>query len=214
MLQLHLRMILLFLLYYTFFDQVFNSALYFFREEIDAIGDWTKVFMNYITEDTLTSFKSFLKILMENRMKKYSWLGWYYLGLYIIYVAVTYYQSKDLDEFCEKMMKHTKHVLQFLLYGEQTLPKVRQNQLGEAEEGNKKISDKKVVRTAVCWCCLESDTPLLRCGGCMKARYCGQRCQEEDWGRHGAWCRRRERKVEKRRKKKSRTITETNCEVD
>ena len=42
-----------------------------------------------------------------------------------------------------------------------------------------------------CWNChaLESEeVRLLKCGGCKKARYCDQACQEQDWDRHQEHC--------------------------
>ena len=45
----------------------------------------------------------------------------------------------------------------------------------------------------ICWNC-HSKEKLLKCSGCMRARYCGQRCQEADWERHGGYCEARQRK--------------------
>ena len=42
-------------------------------------------------------------------------------------------------------------------------------------------------RQKICWNCHSSEL-LLKCSGCMRARYCDQECQEEDWGRHRDWC--------------------------
>ena len=42
-----------------------------------------------------------------------------------------------------------------------------------------------------CWNChaFESEElELLKCGGCKKARYCDQECQEQDWDRHQEHC--------------------------
>ena len=42
-----------------------------------------------------------------------------------------------------------------------------------------------------CWSCNKPGQSLLKCSVCRKARYCGEPCQGEDWGRHREWCRRR-----------------------
>ena len=55
----------------------------------------------------------------------------------------------------------------------------------ETPEG---LKEKKAV---ICWKCLAGPDLVYRlylCGWCMKARYCGYKCQEEDWDRHGDWC--------------------------
>ena len=213
MLKLNILQLFIFILV---FDKVLNSLNFFYKREIDAIGDFAIVIRNYISGDNETPLTTFLKTLMQDRIdhfKKYSWVGWFYVAYYvlsIIYVGVTFYKSKDLEDFCEKMKSQTKDI-EALLGEDNTLQKMMNRQLGV----NKKISYKKVV----CWCCLEPGIPLLRCGGCMKARYCGHKCQREDWCRHGDWCRERggrwrERKMEKRRKKKIGGRTDTSCEVD
>ena len=48
-------------------------------------------------------------------------------------------------------------------------------------------------RRRICWICHAQGT-LLKCSGCMRARYCDQRCQEADWARHGGYCEARQRK--------------------
>ena len=45
----------------------------------------------------------------------------------------------------------------------------------------------------LCWNC-HTREKLLKCSGCMRAWYCGQRCQEADWDRHGGYCEARMRK--------------------
>ena len=212
MLKLNTLQLLIFILVC---DNIINSFDFFYKREINAIGDFAIVIMNYISgRHNKTPLIIFVKTLMQDRIhfKKYSWGCWFNVAclLSIIYVGVTFYKSVDLDDFCEKMKSQTKD-LEFLLGEDNTLQKMMQRQLGV----NKKISNKKVV----CWCCLELGIPLLRCGGCMKARYCGHKCQREDWCRHGDWCRERggrwrERKMEKRRKKKMGGRTDTSCEVD
>ena len=48
-------------------------------------------------------------------------------------------------------------------------------------------------RRRICWNC-HAQGRLLKCSGCMRAWYCGQRCQETDWARHGGYCEARMRK--------------------
>ena len=66
-----------------------------------------------------------------------------------------------------------------------------------------------------CWNCGYQSDFLLKCSGCKKARYCGETCYEEGWGKHQEWC---NKKVEKRKGKMGNNIrTEMdNCddEVD
>jgi len=49
----------------------------------------------------------------------------------------------------------------------------------------------------ICWNCSRpaDATPLLKCKGCRKARYCHDKCQAEDWEVHADYC---ERKMKKR----------------
>ena len=48
-------------------------------------------------------------------------------------------------------------------------------------------------RRRICWNCHAQGT-LLKCSGCMRAWYCGQRCKEADWDRHGGYYEARQRK--------------------
>jgi hypothetical protein len=50
-----------------------------------------------------------------------------------------------------------------------------------------------------CWSCNKPGKSLLKCSVCRKARYCGEPCQWEDWGRHREWCRRSEKKLKEKR---------------
>ena len=34
----------------------------------------------------------------------------------------------------------------------------------------------------------EDGSKLLKCRGCLVARYCGETCQSEDWSRHRGYC--------------------------
>ena len=55
-----------------------------------------------------------------------------------------------------------------------------------------------------CWSCDKPGRSLLKCSACRKARYCGEACQWEDWGRQREWCRRRGQMRERREKRKQR----------
>ena len=63
----------------------------------------------------------------------------------------------------------------------------------------------------ICWTCGITASSLLKCSGCRKARYCGESCQREDWGRHKDWCGKRKEVREKRRRieklQESQTLT-------
>ena len=51
----------------------------------------------------------------------------------------------------------------------------------------------------ICWTCHLPGSSLLKCSGCKKARYCGETCYREDWGRHREWCGKRRERREQRR---------------
>ena len=71
--------------------------------------------------------------------------------------------------------------------------------------------------TRICWTCGNPGGSLLRCSGCRKARYCGEACYREDWGRHREWCGKRRERREKRRRKEilTESLTQTyNGEMD
>ena len=53
----------------------------------------------------------------------------------------------------------------------------------------------------ICWTCGIPACSLLKCSGCRKARYCGETCQMEHWGRYKDWCGERKERREKRRRK-------------
>ena len=76
----------------------------------------------------------------------------------------------------------------------------------ETEKSNatEKIKKRSIAVTRphksdFCWSCHRSDKSLLKCAGCRRARYCGEDCYREDWGRHGEWCGRRREKREKKK---------------
>ena len=52
-----------------------------------------------------------------------------------------------------------------------------------------------------CWFCAKPGRSLLKCSVCRKARYCGETCQWEDWGRHRKICKSREKRREGKRKR-------------
>jgi len=89
----------------------------------------------------------------------------------------------------------------------------------DAKENLKNIKGNKTSKPPTvfsCWMCAKPGKGMLKCSVCRKARYCGETCQWEDWGRHKKMCRvegeKREEK-EKRKKRRS-TIIEEENEVD
>jgi len=87
--------------------------------------------------------------------------------------------------------------------------------LVELLDNNKQIDENKVraedIQTETqksertksvkcCWSCGEEDIKLFKCGGCMKAFYCGDKCIQTDWEVHQRWC---SKMKEKRQKKKN-----------
>merc|ERR1719312_1044171 len=54
------------------------------------------------------------------------------------------------------------------------------------EETKDQKNERKADKIKVCWKCSSSTKSL--CTGCRKARYCGERCQEEDWEKHKEYC--------------------------
>ena len=60
----------------------------------------------------------------------------------------------------------------------------------------------KTMEKIICWSCHAREgkgVKLIKCSGCKKAMYCGQRCKDADWERHGGYC---EAKQEKRRRRR------------
>ena len=53
---------------------------------------------------------------------------------------------------------------------------------------------------------------MLRTDNLMQARYCGERCQRADWGRHGDYCVKMQEKIRKKKevKKSEKERTEMN----
>merc|ERR1712181_23453 len=52
-----------------------------------------------------------------------------------------------------------------------------------------------------CWHCRKCPVELSVCKGCKKARYCDEKCQNEDWAEHEAFCRKRQRRQKRRQRK-------------
>jgi len=73
----------------------------------------------------------------------------------------------------------------------------------------------KVPTVFSCWMCKKPGKGMLKCSVCRKARYCGETCQWEDWGRHRKFCKIEGMKREEREKrKKKRKSTGVEEEVD
>merc|ERR1711974_394457 len=53
---------------------------------------------------------------------------------------------------------------------------------------------------SICWFRHADVTKLEnnKCAGCRKARYCDERCQKADWGRHGDYCVKMQEKIRKK----------------
>ena len=68
-----------------------------------------------------------------------------------------------------------------------------QQETTAATDGAKGGTGQGGRRRRICWMC-HAQGRLLKCSGCMRARYCDQRCQEADWARHGGYCEARQRK--------------------
>ena len=62
-----------------------------------------------------------------------------------------------------------------------------------------------------CWSCAQTGISLSLCSVCRKARYCGETCQLEDWGRHKRRCRSR---GERKKSVKSLVEIDRSDEVD
>lgn len=81
--------------------------------------------------------------------------------------------------------------------------KVRAVDVQTMEQHSKIYETQKSERTKsvkCCWSCGEEDIKLFKCGGCMKAFYCGDKCIQTDWEVHQRWC---SKMKEKRQKKKN-----------
>ena len=64
-------------------------------------------------------------------------------------------------------------------------------------------TEQPVSKKKICWNCHateEDGVKLLKCQQCKKARYCGRKCQEDDWNRHSRSCQPAEKKDKKKKK--------------
>ena len=75
------------------------------------------------------------------------------------------------------------------------------NSLNKEDEDSLNKEEKNSWKK-ICWYCAVKDTEveLSKCKGCLKARYCSEKCQADDWERHQSYC---IKKQEKRRLKES-----------
>ena len=75
------------------------------------------------------------------------------------------------------------------------------NSLNKEDEDSLNKEEKNSWKK-ICWHCAVKDTEveLSKCKGCLKARYCSEKCQADDWERHQSYC---IKKQEKRRLKES-----------
>lgn len=56
-----------------------------------------------------------------------------------------------------------------------------------------------------CWHCHKCPVELSVCKGCKKARYCDEKCQNEDWAEHEAFCRKRQRRQKRKQRKEEKS---------
>ena len=59
--------------------------------------------------------------------------------------------------------------------------------------------ENKTSKNKKCWNCHKEESielKLSKCGGCKKAKYCGQVCQKQDWDRHRDQCQKIKRRKE------------------
>ena len=161
-----------------------------------AALDYTGIIMNLFTEEVEVPVINFIKTLLENK-ERFMWLFmWLFMLFYLIGLGIIINESKDFDDFCERMMLKKREALA-IMFG----------------DGNLK-EEKDTFKIRMCWHCLEFEKPQKKCSGCRKARYCGEECQREDWGRHGEWCKKKGWTKKERSMKKKRINTEESTEVD
>ena len=183
--------------------------------EISAILDLMMHILNFISGHSDIPFLTLLNTVIDNRKKHhstYSWVGWLYVLLYLASVGIVYHDSVDLEDFLYRIKNYNLSTQTLIDKGSEKMPDERKPNKGVQEVSSSRNS-------AICWSCLQADISLLRCDGCHKARYCGKGCQEDDWWRHGDWCRERggRRKQKKKEKKiigKSNGYSESMSEVD
>ena len=157
--------------------------------------DYAAILINICTQELDIPVINFIKSLLENR----DHFVWFFMSLYIIGLGIIAYESTDLDDFCAKLLLKSA-----LICGQRAL----------AEKIVARDKAMKSGKIRLCWHCLEEEKPQLKCGGCRKARYCGEECQKEDWGRHGDWCRRRGLRKKKQRMERGKVGEDDINEVD
>ena len=187
---------------------------------LSYIGDYIIIVINYASECIELVVTNLINSIIENRLNL--------LLLYILFYAGTVgtiaWESKSLGDFYQKMQVKKNEACAVIL-GKRTLfESEEQNPNGEKfnklteHDKTKEVEGVKKADSSssppICWSCLECAKPLLRCVGCMKARYCGEECQREDWGRHGEWCRRRGCRREENRRRKISGNIDVSGEVD
>lgn len=72
---------------------------------------------------------------------------------------------------------------------EEGLPSKR---IGNHLQGNKDERNQSTAQSEVkvCYFCKNPENNLKKCSKCYTARYCGKKCQENDWGNHKKFCNR------------------------
>merc|ERR1711874_742302 len=77
----------------------------------------------------------------------------------------------------------------------------KNDQPGETRDDTVKSRD---LYKDLCWKCSKerAEVKLLKCSGCKTARYCGDKCRDNDWADHGSWCERKQRRREEKREQK------------
>ena len=91
-----------------------------------------------------------------------------------------------------KQMRSKLHI------ASQTLPKDVSARLGLDEAVPKVPRQDGSLATGQCLYCLSSgaeERPLMRCGGCKVALFCGAKCQKAAWPKHKAGCKREQARV-------------------
>ena len=91
------------------------------------------------------------------------------------------FQMTFLDALILDLEKDYTHNIK-LFSREVVLPDI----LKLTERTEKEEPDKKCFKCAASK--REDGGKLLKCRGCLLARYCGEPCQSEDWTRHRGYC--------------------------
>ena len=181
---------------------------------LSYIGDYAFIAINYASECVELVVTNFISSIIENRLN----LLWLYLLFYAGTVGTIAWESTSWEEFYKKMREKIDEAYAVILESEQQKPKDDKFNKMSDNDKTKDVANVKQPESSsssnICWSCLECAKPLLRCVGCMKARYCGEECHREDWGRHGEWCRRRGCRREENRRRKISGNIDVSGEVD